>query len=103
MISPLFVQVGGSKIFSKIDLRSGYHHVWICDEDIHKIAFHTRYAHYKFVVIPLGLTNAPVNFMCMMNNIFSKFLDKFFLVFIEDILIYSNSKQEDEEHLCIVL
>ena len=69
----------------------------ICDEDIHKITFRTRYGHYKFVVIPFRLTNAPANFMCVMNNIFSKYLDKFVLVFIDDILVYSKSKEEHEE------
>ena len=71
-IDELFHQVGGAKIFSKIELWSSYHQVHICDEDIHKTIFCTQYGHYKFVVIPFGLTNAPTNFMCMMNNIFSK-------------------------------
>ena len=77
-IDDLFDQVGGAKIFSKIDLRSGYHQVSIRDKDIHKTSFHMRYAHYKFVVIPFGLANALANFMCMMNNIFSRYLDNFF-------------------------
>ena len=102
-IDDLFDQVGGSRIFSNIDLWSGYHQVWIRDEDIHKTAFHTRYIHYEFVVMLFGLTNAPVNFMCMMNSIFSKYLYKFLLVFIDDILVYSKSKEEHEEHLYIVL
>ena len=99
----MFDQVGGSKIFSKIDLRSGYHQVWIHDEDIHKTTFRTRYGHYEFVLMPFGLTNAPMKFMCMMNSIFSKYLDKFVLVFLDDILVYSKSKEEHEEHLLIVL
>ena len=82
-IDDLFNQVGGSKIFLKIDLRSGYHH----NEDIHKTAFKTRYGHYEFVVIPFELTNAPPNFMCMMNNIFSRYLDKKNLVFIDEIIV----------------
>ena len=86
-----------------IDLRSGYHQVWIRDEDTPKTSFRTRYEHYEFVVMPFGLTNAPTNFMCMMNNIFSKNLDKFVLVFIDDILVYSKSKEEHKEHLRIVL
>ena len=91
-IDDLFDQVGGSKIFSKIDLRSEYHHVHIHDEDIHKTAFPTRYRHYDFVVMSFGLTNAPTNFMHMMNNIFSRYMDKLFLVFIYDILVYSKNK-----------
>ena len=99
----MFDKVGGAKIFSKIDLRYIYHPVWIHDEDIHKTAFHTRYGHYEFVVMSFELTNAPTNFMCMMNNIFSKYLDKFVLVFIDDILVHCKSKHEHKEHLCIVL
>ena len=102
-IDDLFDQVEGTKIFSKIELWSSYHQVQICDEDIHKTTFCTQYGHYKFVVIPFGLTNAPMNLTCMMNTIFSKYLDKFVLVFIDIILVYSNSKDEHEEHLRIVL
>ena len=103
MIDQFFDQVGGAKIFLKIDLWSRYHQVQIHDEDIHKNTFHSWYDHYDYVVIPFELTNAPTNFMCMMNNIFYKYLDKFMLVFIEDILVYSKSKQEHKEHLCIVV
>ena len=85
-INDLFDQVGGENIFSKIIVRSGYHQVLIRDEDIHKNSFHTWYNHYEFVVMPFSLTNAPANFMCVMNNIFNKYLDKFVLVFIDDIL-----------------
>ena len=102
-INDLFDQVGGENIFSKIDLWFGYHEVWIHDEYIHKMAFRTRYNHYDFALIPFGLTSAPTNFMCMMNNIFSKYLDKFVLVFIDDIIVYLKSKEEHEEHLYIVL
>ena len=102
-INDLFDQVGGSKIFSKIDLRSRYHQVGIRDEDIHKTSFHTRYSHHDFLVMPFVLTNEPVKFMCMMNNIFNKYLDKCFLVCTDNILVYSKSKEEHEEHLCIVL
>ena len=102
-IDDLFDQVGGAKIFFNIDLQSEYHQVRIQDEYIPKTAFCTRYGHYEFVVMSFRLTNAPANFMCMMNNIFSKYLDKFVLVFIDDILVYSKNKEEHEEHLHIVL
>ena len=102
-INDLFNQVGGENIFLKIELKSRYHRAWIHDEDIHKTSFRTRYGDYEFVVMHFGLTNAPTNFMCMMNNIFSKYLDKFVFLFIDDILVYSKSKEEHEEHLHIVL
>ena len=102
-IDDLFDQVGGAMNFSNIDLQYGYHQVWIHDEDIHKTSFRTRYNDYEFLVMPFGLTNSPMNFMCMMNNIFSRYLDKFVLVFIDNILFESNSKEENEENLRIVL
>ena len=84
-------------------MRFGYHQVQIHGEDIHKTTFCTSYGNYEFVVMSFGLTNSPANFMCVMNNIFSKYLDKFILVFIDDILVYYKSKEKHEEHLLIVL
>ena len=88
---------------SNIDLRSGYHQVRIKDEYIHKTTFRTRSRRYEFVVVPFGLTNAPTTFMCLMNNVFSRYLDKFVLVFLDDILIYFKNEEEYEEHLILTL
>jgi hypothetical protein len=102
-IDDLFDQLRGATIFSKIDLRSRYHRVRIKEQDINKIAFRTRYEHYEFVVVPFGLTNAPVAFMCLMNDIFINCLDTFFIVFLDEILIYSKLEEEHEHHLRLVL
>ncbi|GKC18042.1 putative reverse transcriptase domain-containing protein [Tanacetum coccineum] len=102
-IDDLFDQLQRSSVYSKIDLRSGYHQLRVRDEDILKTAFRTRYGHYEFQVMPFGLTNAPAVFMDLMNRVCKPYLDKFMIVFIDNILIYSKSKQEHEEHLKLIL
>jgi hypothetical protein len=98
-----FDQLAGAQVFSKIDLRSGYHQIKICAEDIPKTAFSMRYGLYEYLVVPFGLTNAPVHFMYLMTYVFMVELDKLIVVFIDDILIYSKSMEEHEEHLQAVL
>nr|GEY16199.1 putative reverse transcriptase domain-containing protein [Tanacetum cinerariifolium] len=102
-IDDLFDQLQGSSVYSKIDLRFGYHQLRVREEDIPKKAFKTRYGHYEFQVMPFGLTNAPAVFMDLMNWVCKPYLDKFVIVFIGDILIYSKNKQEHEEYLKLTL
>ncbi|WVZ70701.1 hypothetical protein U9M48_019344 [Paspalum notatum var. saurae] len=99
----LLDQLKGAKYFSKIDLRSGYHQMKIREEDIPKTTFETRYGHYEFTIVPFELTNAPAYFMNMMNLILMEELNQFVVVFIDDILIYSKTREEHEEHLRVVL
>jgi hypothetical protein len=102
-IEDLFDQMRGAKVFSKIDLRSGYHQLKIRMEEITKTAFTSRYGLYEFIVMSFGLTNAPAYFMYLMNKVFMQYLDKFVVVFIDDILVFSQNEEEHEEHLRMVL
>ncbi|GJS77961.1 putative reverse transcriptase domain-containing protein [Tanacetum coccineum] len=102
-IDDLFDQLQGSSVYSKIDLRYGYHQLRVRDEDIPKTAFRTRYGHYEFQVMPFGLSNAPTVFMDMMNRVCRPYLDKFVIVFIDDILIYLKTKEEHDAHLRLIL
>jgi hypothetical protein len=102
-INDLFGQLKGVRVFSKIDLRSGYHQLRIKEQDIKKTAFRTRYGHDEFLVMPFGLINAPAMFMDLMNQVFRPYLDQYVVVFIDDILVYSNSHLEHEQHLRVVL
>ena len=102
-IDDLFDQLRGPSVFSKIDLRSGYHQLHIQEGDIAKTAFRSRYGHYEFVVMPFGLTNAPAAFIDLMNRVFRPYLDHFVIVLIDDILVYSRNLKQHAKHLKMVL
>jgi hypothetical protein len=102
-IEDLFDQMKGASVFSKIDLRSGYHQLKIRELDIPKTAFHTRYELYEYTMMSFGLSNAPADFMYLMNKVFMEYLDKYLVVFIDDILIFSKMEEEYEKHRRLVL
>ncbi|KAL0444109.1 UNVERIFIED_CONTAM: RNA-directed DNA polymerase [Sesamum latifolium] len=102
-IDDFFDQLKGAQVFLKIELRSGYHQLKIKADDIAKSAFRTRYGHYEFVVMLFGLTNAPAAFMDLMNRVLRSYLDRFVVMFIDDILVYFASDKMHEEHLQVVL
>ena len=98
----MFDQLRGARVYSKIDLRTGYHQLRVREIDIPKTAFRTRYGHFEFMVMPFGLTNAPTAFMDLMHRVFQPYLDQFVVVFMDEILIYAQSEWEHEHHLRIV-
>ena len=102
-IDDLFDQLKGAKYFLKIDLRSGYHQLKVRRDDMPKMTFRTCYGHYEFLVMPFDLTNAPAVFRDLMNRVFKKYFDKFVVIFIDNILIYSKTRKKHEEHLRMVL
>lgn len=102
-IDDLFDKIKVAMVFSKIDLNSSYHQLRILEVESHKTAFRTRYGHYDFTVVPFGLTNAPIVFMSLMNGVFKTFLDRFILIFLDDIFIYSHTHEDHEGHLRQVL
>ena len=102
-IDDLFNQLKGASVFSKIDLRYGYHQLRIKDVDVHKTSFRTRYGHYEFLVMPFRLTNAPTAFMDLMNRVFQPYIDRFIVVFINDILVHSKDREDHDMHLRVVL
>ena len=103
MIDDLFDQLKGARVYSKIYLRTSYHQLRVREVNISKTAFQTCYGHFEFTMMPFGLTNAPATFMDLMNRVFQPYLDQFVVVFVDDILIYSQSEEEHEDHLRVLL
>ena len=103
MIDDLFDQLKGARVYSKIDLRTGYHHLRVRETDMTKTAFRMWYGHFEFIVMPFGLTNAPTTFMDIMHRIFQPHMGQFVVVFVDEILIYSQSEEKHEDHLRNVL
>ena len=99
----MFDQLRGARVYSKIDLRAGYHKLRVRDIDIPKTVFKTRYGHFEFTLMPIGLTNVSAAFMDLMHRVFQPYLDRFVVIFVDDIFIYSQSEWEHEYHLRIVL
>ena len=102
-IDDLFDQLRGARVYSKIDLHTGCHQLRVREADIPKSTFKTKYGHFEFIMMPFGLTNALAEFMDFMDRVFQFYLDQFMVVFVDDILIYSKSEEEHEDHLRIVL
>ena len=102
-IDDLFDQLKGAQVYSKINLRTGYYQLRVSEAYIPNTTFKTRYGHFEFTVMPFGLMNAPATFMDLMNRVFQPYVDQFVVVFVDDILIYSQSEEEHEDHLRIIL